>query len=288
MLDHADLVHMPEFRFTIHSQHRDALSRQVGEAIAIMHSRDALLNSKSEYMTNCLTRVTVDERDWDKRQREMQEELKEKEELVKLEKFIKEKEAAARNITENNEKAAEEPASKRRKVEPEEEPQSPMTITASETSHAGSINMLTRSSIRQEDQDQPNQLDKWSHQLHYDLRKQLGRMETCKKKKPAKRMDERKLSKPAKRNQNYHLTWFNLWWSRMAREAQNQAQSMRMLGYLNNERLQEKLRMKPKNAGLTHTGPSNNDICTIPSPDAKYSKLTLSSGKISSNLQLIL
>ena len=71
MLDHADLVHMPEFRFTIKSQHRDALSRQVGEAMANMHSRDALLNCKSEYMTNCLTRVNVDGRDWEKRHREM-------------------------------------------------------------------------------------------------------------------------------------------------------------------------------------------------------------------------
>jgi hypothetical protein len=130
VLDHADLVHMPEFRFTIQSQHRDALSRQVGEAIAIMHSRDALLNSKSEYMTNCLTRVTIDERDWKKKHRENQEELNEKEELEKLQKFIKEKETAARNLAKNNVQA-EEPAYKRRKVEPEEpSPQSPMTITA--------------------------------------------------------------------------------------------------------------------------------------------------------------
>ena len=71
MLDHADLVHMPEFRFTIQSPHRDALLRQVGEAMAIMHSRDSLLNCKSEYMTNCLTRVNVDGRDWEKRHREM-------------------------------------------------------------------------------------------------------------------------------------------------------------------------------------------------------------------------
>ena len=129
MLDHTDLVHMPEFRFTIQSQHRDALSRQVGEAIAIMHSRDALLNSMTEYMTNCLTRVTIDERDWEKKHREMQEELNEKEELEKLQKFIKEKETAGRNLAKNNEQA-EEPAYKRRKVEPEEpSPQSPMTIT---------------------------------------------------------------------------------------------------------------------------------------------------------------
>ena len=131
MLDHADLVDMPEFRFTVQSQYKDALSRQVGEAIAIMHSRDTLLNSKSEYMTNCLSRVTVDERDFERKHREMQEELNEKEELKNLERFIKEKEAAVRTLRKDNEKT-EEPAFKRRKLEPDEPPpQSPMTITAS-------------------------------------------------------------------------------------------------------------------------------------------------------------
>ena len=92
--------------------------------------------------------------------------------MEKLERFIKGKEAAA--------------ASKRRKVEPEEpSPQSPMTITASETSQAGSINMLTEGSTRQEDQDQPTQLDRWSHHHHHQ-----------KIEKPAKRMDGRKLIKP--------------------------------------------------------------------------------------------
>ena len=120
--------------------------------------------------------------------------------MQKLERFIEEKEAAARNLTENNEKA-EEPASKRRKVEPEEpSPQSPMTITESETSQAGSINMLTEGSTRQEDHDQPTQLDRWSHHHHRQ-----------KMEKHAKRMDERKLIKLAKRNQNYHIAWFNLW-----------------------------------------------------------------------------
>ena len=96
-----------------------------------MHSRDTLLNSKSEYMTNCLSRVTVDERDFERKHREMQEELNEKEELKNLERFIKEKEAAVRTLRKDNEKT-EEPAFKRRKLEPDEPPpQSPMTITAS-------------------------------------------------------------------------------------------------------------------------------------------------------------
>ena len=283
MLDHADLVHMPKCRFTIQSQHRDALSRQVGEAIAIMHSRDALLNSKSEYLTNCLTRVTVEERDWERKQREMEEELKEKNELEKLERFIKEKEAAARNILKNNEKA-EQPAFKKRKVEPPEpSTQSPMTINASETSQADSINMLTGSSKQQEDQDQPTHGDRWSHHHHYDLRKWWGRMETFKDDKPAKRMHGKSLRKPAKRNQNYHLAWFNLWWSRMNIEAKIQTQSRRMQEYLENK---DDLRMTPKRAGLTHTGPSNYDTCKMPSPAEIFSKLTLSSRKRSNNLEL--
>ena len=46
-------------------------------------------------MNKCLTRVTVDKRDWDRRERERLEELNEKIEKEKLEMFIKEKETAA-------------------------------------------------------------------------------------------------------------------------------------------------------------------------------------------------
>ena len=45
--------------------------------------------------------------------------------------------------------------------------------------------------------------------------------------------------------------------------------------------------MTPRNAGLTHTGPSNNNFCRFSNPDEKFSKLTLSSRKRLSNLQLI-
>jgi hypothetical protein len=95
--------------------------------------------------------VTVEERDWERKHREMEEELKEKDELEKLERFIKEKEAAARNIQQSNEKA-EQPAFKKSKVEPTEaSTQSSITINASETSQADSINMLTGSPKHQED-----------------------------------------------------------------------------------------------------------------------------------------
>ena len=75
-------------------QHMDALSRQVGEAITTMYSRDILLNSKSEYMYNCLTRVNVDERDCERMERERLEEWNEKVEKEKLENFIKDKKTA--------------------------------------------------------------------------------------------------------------------------------------------------------------------------------------------------
>ena len=41
------------------------------------YSRYVLLNSKSEYMNKCLTRVTVDKRDWDRTERERLDELNE-------------------------------------------------------------------------------------------------------------------------------------------------------------------------------------------------------------------
>ena len=73
----------------------------------------------------------------------------------------------------------------------------------------------------------------------------------------------------------------------MARDAQNQAQSVRLFEYLDREKLQDELRTTPKSTVLSNREPSNNDPCTMPCPDAKFSTLTLSSRKISSNLQLL-
>ena len=91
MIKHPDLPARPPFRFTITTKYRDALSRQVGEAMRIMMSSDDLLNSKSEYVRNCLTRITITEKDWEKKERERREEDQEKQEKEKLEEFIREK-----------------------------------------------------------------------------------------------------------------------------------------------------------------------------------------------------
>ena len=60
-----------------------------------------------------------------------------------------------------------------------------------------------------------------------------------------------------------------------------------MLEYLDTGKLQDELRMTPKNAGLNHRGPSINDVCTLPCPNVKFSTQTLSSRKRSSNLHLL-
>ena len=44
----------------------DCLSRQIGEALKINYSKDTLLNSKSEYVKNCLTRLTIEGSSWEK------------------------------------------------------------------------------------------------------------------------------------------------------------------------------------------------------------------------------
>ena len=57
------------------------LSRQISEALRINLSKDVLLNSKGEYGNNSVSRLTVQEDVWDRRERDRLEE--EQEELNK-------------------------------------------------------------------------------------------------------------------------------------------------------------------------------------------------------------
>ena len=58
---HPTLPNPPEMEFNIAARYRDCLSRQIGEAMMINFSKDILLNSKSEYNTNSLSRITIQE-----------------------------------------------------------------------------------------------------------------------------------------------------------------------------------------------------------------------------------
>ena len=50
------------------------MSRQISEAILIHYSKDKLINSKNEYNSNCLARVTVEESVYERKKRERKEE----------------------------------------------------------------------------------------------------------------------------------------------------------------------------------------------------------------------
>ena len=63
----------------------NALSRQVSEAMNIFFTEDNILNSKS--VRNCISRLTVGEQDWERKERERQEELDELVEKDEVEKF---------------------------------------------------------------------------------------------------------------------------------------------------------------------------------------------------------
>ena len=63
----------------------------------MLHQGD-LLNGKNDYLTNCITRVRVEEDAYHRKKREYQEEEEEKARLVRLEKFRDEK-STARNGT---------------------------------------------------------------------------------------------------------------------------------------------------------------------------------------------
>ena len=63
------------------------MSRQIGEAMKINFSKDSLLNSKLEYVKNCLTSLIIEESSWDRSERERMEEQEETTEKATIERF---------------------------------------------------------------------------------------------------------------------------------------------------------------------------------------------------------
>ena len=47
------------------------------EALRINYTKDNILNSKNEYLKNCITRLTVEEDDWQRKERDMLKETQE-------------------------------------------------------------------------------------------------------------------------------------------------------------------------------------------------------------------
>jgi hypothetical protein len=68
--DAADFSEKAKFKFRIVGSFKNCQTRQVSEAVMIHYSKDILLNSKNEYNSNCLTRLTIDENKFEKKPRE--------------------------------------------------------------------------------------------------------------------------------------------------------------------------------------------------------------------------
>ena len=59
--DHYELENPQPFRFKVLRTFQDCLSRQLSEVVNIWQSQDRLLNSKNDYLTNCISRITVED-----------------------------------------------------------------------------------------------------------------------------------------------------------------------------------------------------------------------------------
>ena len=91
MLAHPENNTPPQMAFKITSLFRDCLYLQIGKALQINYSRDRILNSKNEYMSNCISRLTIDEDAWERRHRCRQEEKAEKVAVAEVEAVMKSK-----------------------------------------------------------------------------------------------------------------------------------------------------------------------------------------------------
>ena len=116
MNEHPEMDRRPSFSFRIMARFRDCLSRQVAEAINILYSKDQLLNSKNEYMANCLTRICVEENTFERKKREREEEEKDDREKERLRAFKMKNMRPKRARTTATVKEPEEPMRKRMKT----------------------------------------------------------------------------------------------------------------------------------------------------------------------------
>ena len=61
---HPEMETRPEFRIEVVSSYRDALSRQLGEAVRIELRGSGVLNSKAEYSRCRVPRLTINKEEW--------------------------------------------------------------------------------------------------------------------------------------------------------------------------------------------------------------------------------
>jgi hypothetical protein len=72
MLEHTEEMTPLQFAIRTVRKFTDCLSRQIAEALRIQYTSDRILNSKCEYLQ------TVNEEDWERKERERREEEEER------------------------------------------------------------------------------------------------------------------------------------------------------------------------------------------------------------------
>ena len=103
MACHEEEEQIPRLTSTILSSFKDCLSRNVVEAIQIHFSKDELHNSKTENKAKHISRVVVEEEEFERNRKARQEELKDLEEKRNWEKFkLGHKNRPKRKIGEEN------------------------------------------------------------------------------------------------------------------------------------------------------------------------------------------
>ena len=249
----------PPFSFKITGQFKDCLSRQIMEAIKIQYSRDNILNSKCEYLQNCITRLVVNEEDWEKKERERREEEIEREEAKKLEEFKKEKMAIHPEPSGQSER-------KRKRNNPETNPvhcsrnlsQGKMKLKPSTLAQGVATSTMPGPSlaVMGVGARHPNNKPNTRSPPEQEVQEQFGSgLATT----DAKRAVPRKTShkQPKKKNpktDQYNLAWFSLWWLRMERDGLKESgmavMKDKMQGFLAK--------------GCSKTGPTLNHLMTTP------------------------
>jgi hypothetical protein len=96
---HPELPSPPEMIFSITGRYRNCLSRQVGEALRIHYSQDNILNSKSEYRSNTITRLAIEEDAWERRERSRLEEEEDRLAKETVDQFRRDKTTGRSNPT---------------------------------------------------------------------------------------------------------------------------------------------------------------------------------------------
>jgi hypothetical protein len=101
MTSHPSLPTPPEMEFSVTGMFKDCLSRQISEALRINHSKDVLLNSKGEYGFNSVSRLTVQEDVWERRERDRLDEEQEELNKKQVEEFRRMKSKPSAQLTSN-------------------------------------------------------------------------------------------------------------------------------------------------------------------------------------------